>query len=524
VNATTPAERKKILWADDEIDLLRPHIIFLTDRGYDVKPVTNGDDAISQVQREGADVVLLDEMMPGRDGLSTLTAIKDINPHIPVIMITKNEEERLMEQALGSRIDDYLTKPVNPSQILMACKKLLDARQILKDRLGQDYVAAANRLRDLLGQARSFQDWIDLHVRCSEWDLQLDRFHDPGLRQMHEDLRATCNRDFGRFIEQNYARWIQEEDDSPLLSVDVVSEFVAPRLLAGQQVFFVVVDCLRLDHWLAIAPLLADLFTIEQHYHYSVLPTATPYSRNAIFSGLFPADVARLYPAEWQSPRDDDNSRNRHEHQLLDRHLEEIDPSLKLETRYVKVLDIAEGQHVVKKVHSYRSFPLTSVVFNFLDLLTHGRSESELLKEMAPNESAYRSLARSWFSHSALLEMLRRLAETDSVVVLTTDHGAIMSSRGTMCHGNRDTSTNLRYKFGKSLRSDPKCSMHVKDPEALGLPSVGPGTNFIFAKEDYYFVYPTKFHEYQRQYANSFQHGGISMEEMILPVAVMTAK
>ncbi len=413
---------------------------------------------------------------------------------------------------------------MNPSQILMACKKLLDARQILKDRMGQDYVAASNRLRDQMSQARSWQDWIDVHVRCSEWDLELDRFFDPGLRQMHEDLRRTGNQEFGRFVEQHYARWIDEEEDSPLLSVDIVSEFVAPRLLAGQQVFLVVVDCLRLDHWLAIGPLLTDMFNVEQHYHYSILPTATPYSRNAIFSGLFPCDLARLYPEEWRSPRDDDQSRNRHEHQLLDRQLEEIDPSLKLETRYVKVLDIAEGQHVVKKVHSYRSFPLTAVVFNFLDILTHGRSESEILKEMAPNEAAYRSLARSWFSHSSLLEMLRRLADTDSTIVLTTDHGCVMSTRATMCHGNRDTSTNLRYKFGKSLRCDPKCALHAKDPDALGLPSVGVGTNFIFAKEDYYFVYPTRFHEYQRQYANSFQHGGISLEEMILPVAVLTGK
>jgi CheY-like chemotaxis protein len=517
-------EKKQVLWADDEIDLLRPHTIFLGERGYEVTPVTNGDDAIEMIQKRGFDVVLLDEMMAGRDGLSTLAAIKDINPHIPVIMITKNEEERLMEEALGQRIDDYLTKPVNPSQILSACKRLLDARQILKDRMGVDYVSASNRIRDAMSGAGGWQDWIDIHVRLSEWDLQLDRFFDPGLRQMHEDLRRACNLEFGKFIERNYAGWVQEEEGSPTLSVDVVPEYVVPALQRGEQVFLVVVDCLRLDHWLAILPLISDLFDVQQHYQYSILPTATPYSRNAIFSGLFPADVAALYPKEWQTARDDDMSRNRHEHQLLDRQLEEIDPTLKMETRYVKVLDIAEGNNLVKKVHTYRSFPLMSVVFNFLDILTHGRSESEILKEMAPNEPAYRSLTRSWFSHSSLFEMLRRLSETDTTVVLTTDHGCVLSTRSSTAYGDRDTSTNLRYKYGKNLRCDTRHAIHLKDPAAYGLPSIGMGTNYIICKEDYYFVYPTKFHEYQRYYANSFQHGGISLEEMILPVAVLKAR
>ena len=516
--------KKQILWADDEIDLLKPHIIFLNDRGYDVTPVTNGDDAISWVQGQEFDIVLLDEMMAGRDGLSTLSVIKDIRPHIPVIMITKNEEERLMEEALGQRIDDYLTKPVNPSQILSACKKQLDTRQILKDRMGLDYVAASNRIRESISPAASWEDWIDIHVKLSGWDVEMDRFFDPGLRKMHEDLRRNCNLSFGKFIDHHYSRWVSDEESSPLLSVDIVSEFVAPLLREGNQVFFIVVDCLRLDHWLAITPLLADLFGIEQHYHYAILPTATPFARNAIFSGLFPRDVARLHPDEWRTARDDETSRNRHEHQLLDRQLREIDPALGAETRYVKVLDIAEGNNLVNKVHAYRAFPLMAVVFNFLDMLTHGRSESELLQEIAPTESAFRSLTRSWFSHSALFETLRRLAETDSTVVITTDHGCALSARATVAHGNRETSTNLRYKYGRNLRCDTQQAMFIRDPQAYGLPSVGPGTNYMLAKEDYYFVYPTKFREYQRQYANSFQHGGISLEEMILPVSILRSK
>ena len=517
-------KEKQVLWADDEIDLLRSHTMFLGSRGYKVTPVTNGDDAIDMVKQRGFDIVLLDEMMAGRGGLSTLAMIKEINPDIPVIMITKNEEERLMEEALGHRIDDYLTKPVNPSQILSACKKLLDARQIVTGRMGLDYAAVSNRIRALMAGEATWQDWIDIHVKLSEWDLELDRFYDAGLRKMHEDLRRACNRAFGRFVEANYPLWLEDDMDSPVLSVDVVSEFVLPALQEGQQVFLVVVDCLRLDHWLAIAPLLSELFNIEQHYHYSILPTATPYSRNAIFSGLFPSDVARLYPQEWRSGWDDDNSRNRHEHQLLDHQIQELDPTLKLDTRYVKVLDIAEGNHLVKKVHSYRSFPLMSVVFNFLDILAHGRSESDILKEMAPNESAYRSLSRSWFSHSSLFEMLRKLAETDTTVVLTTDHGCVMSTRATVAHGNRDTSTNLRYKYGKHLGCDARHAVYIADPHVYRLPDLGMGTTYIISREDYYFVYPTKFNEYQRYYANSFQHGGISLEEMVLPVAVLRGK
>ncbi|MDE2725885.1 MAG: PglZ domain-containing protein, partial [Gemmatimonadota bacterium] len=291
-----------------------------------------------------------------------------------------------------------------------------------------------------------------------------------------------------------------------------------------QQVFFVVVDCMRLDHWLAILPLLSDIFDIEQHYHYSILPTATPYSRNAIFSGLFPIDLAGMYPDEWQVARDDDMSRNRHEHQLLDQQLAEIDPELDLDTRYVKILDIAEGNRLAKKVHSYRSFPLMAVVVNFLDMLTHGRSESELLQEMAPNEPAYRSLTRSWFSHSSLFEMLRKLSETDSTVVLTTDHGCMLSTRASLAYGNRDTSTGIRFKYGKNLRCDNRHAMHIRDPEAFGLPSLGQGTHYISCREDYFFVYPTNFNEYQAKYANSFQHGGISLEECILPVAIMRGK
>ena len=516
------AEKKNILWADDEIDLLEPHMIFLNERGYAVTPVTNGSDAVSLIRTRQFDAVLLDEMMAGKDGLTTLTEIKEVNPHIPIIMITKNEEERLMEEAIGLRIEDYLTKPVNPSQILLACKKLFDARQILKDQASRDFVKASSTIRSTISQPMGWTQWAGVYQKLAEWDLELDRLMDPGMRQMCVDQHRECNMEFGRYIQEAYSGWLGDDKDSPPLSVDIVPEFVYPHLTNGRQVFFVVVDCMRLDHWLCIQPLLMDLFDVQCQLYCSILPTATPYARNSMFSGLFPAEVAVRFPEEWQSFQDDDQSRNRHEHQLLDQQLSEIDPTLKIETRYIKVLDISEGTNLVKRLNNYRTFPLVSVVVNFLDMLAHGRSESELLREMAPNEAAFRSLVRSWFVHSSLFEMLRKLAGTDSVVVLTSDHGSVYCTRATLAHGNRETSTSLRYKHGKNLRCDSRHALHIKEPEDYGLPSFGTGTDYIITKEDYYFVYPSRFHEYERQYKGSFQHGGVSMDEMILPVATLT--
>jgi len=516
------AERE-ILWIDDEIDLLKSHVIFLSERGYRVTPATNGDDAVALVRKRSFDIILLDEMMSGRDGLSTLAELRDINPNIPVIMITKSEAEELMEEAIGQRIDDFLIKPVNPSQILSTCKRILDAKHIQEDRIGQDYVSEFNRIRGLLSGPMHWRDWMDVHSHLSEWDLEIERFQDVGLRQMHRDHRKECNLEFGMYVERFYRSWLKDEDPPPL-SVDVLSEFVVPHLTAGKRVFFIVVDCLRLDHWLAIEPLLAEFFTVRRDYYYSILPTATPYSRNAIFSGLFPSELAEQYPEIWQAGREDDQSRNRYEHQLMDRQLERMGLKLASSTRYIKVLDVAEGRSLVRRIRSFESVPLTAVVFNFIDILAHGRSESDILQEIAPDEAAFRSLTLSWFTHSTLFEMLRRVADTDTVVVLTSDHGSVLGTGATVARGNRSTSTNLRYKYGTNLNCDRRQALLIRDPSEYKLPRMGLSTNFIIAKEDYYFVYPTKFHKYQRQYRDSFQHGGISLEEMILPVVVMKGK
>ena len=516
-------DKRKILWADDEIDLLRSHIIFLGQRGYAVTPVANGEDAISMVQKEPFDIVLLDEMMPGKDGLSTLSDIKDIDPNIPVVMITKNKEEHLMDEAIGKRIDDYLTKPVNPSQILSACKRILEVGQIRKDRAGKDYVWEFGQIDKTLSERMAWEDWVEIYSKLAEWDLEIEYIEDSGLKQLHKDQKRKCNMEFGKYVESRYKHWLQD-DDPPILSVDVISEFVYPYLAAGKQVFFIVVDCLRLDQWLSIEPILSELYSVKRSYYYSILPTATPYSRNAIFSGLFPSQIEDKYPQLWRAGKEDEYSRNRHEHQFLDAQLSNMGLDLRPGSKYVKVLNTAEGNNLAKKINSFRDVPLVSAVYNFLDILIHGRSESEILQQIAPDEAALRSLAKSWFIHSPLFDMLKKIARLDAVVVLTTDHGSILGTRSALVYGDRHTSTSLRYKYGKNLRCDKRQALFIEDMEEYKLSYIGMRTNFIIAKEDYYFVYPTKLREYERYYKGNFQHGGISLEEMILPAVVMNPK
>jgi hypothetical protein len=438
-------------------------------------------------------------------------------------MVTKSEEEDLMDQAIGKKIDDYLTKPVNPSQILSAAKKILDARKIRTQRLAQDYAESSAKIRSALFGALSWQDWIDIHRTLSEWNLEIDNFGDTDLRQTHLGQRQECNVEFGKYIESAYLRWLAREDPPPL-STDVVKTSLFPLLSQKSRAVFVVMDCMRLDQWMTLEPLLDEYFHIQRDYYYSILPTATPYSRNAIFSGLFPSELARRYPELWKAGTRDDSSRNRYEHQLLDDQLKKMGVRVKSDTRYVKVLDAKEGENLAKKISSYKNTPLLSIVFNFLDILAHGRSQSEILKEMTPDESAYRSLTRPWFVHSSLFRVLKYLSTQDCAVVLTSDHGSVWGTRGTIARGRRDTSTNLRYKYGDNLNCNPKEALFIRDPQEYRLPRYTISTTYILAKEDYYFVYPTHYTEYEKEYKNSFQHGGISLEEMILPVVTMTPK
>ncbi len=517
--------KKRILWVDDEIDLLRAHVRLLEEKGYIVEVAANGEDAIEMTRVKGYDLVFLDEMMPGIGGLQTLSKMKDMNPNLPIVMVTKNEAESLMEEAIGGKISDYLTKPVNPSQVLMACKKILEARKIAGEHVSRDYAAEFGQISLSLMNPMDFNDWYELYTKVTGWDMELDEHPELGLRQTLLDQKRECNAEFGKYVEKNYRNWINQSTDRPVLSTQVVEQFVVPELDKSGSVFLFVIDCLRLDQWIIMEQLLADYFVVERSFQFSILPTATPYSRNAIFSGLFPIELEQRFPDIWAPGDDDENSRNRDEHLLLDKLLERKRIFLKPESKYVKILDADFGRQVEGNILSYTKSKLTAVVVNFVDMLAHGRSDSPLLKEIAPDEAAYRSLTRSWFQHSALFGMLKALSTQKEVkIILSSDHGSVRCLRGSKVIGDREASTNLRYKFGRNLRADERQAVFVKYPKDYKLPRASVTTNYILAKEDYYFVYPTEYHKYLNQYRDSFRHGGISMEEIMLPVVTLTPK
>lgn len=510
---------KKILWVDDEIDLLRAHVRLLEQKGYQVDTATNGEDAVELIKEKRYDLVFLDEMMPGRGGLQTLSMMKDISPALPVVMVTKSEAESLMEDAIGSKITDYLVKPVNPSQVLLACKKILEAKKIAGEYVSRDYIKEFQNIDLSLRTSLAEADWIELYLKLTNWEMELDAHPELGFRQTLQDQKRECNAGFGKYVERNYRRWIEQTNRPILLSPDIVEQCVLPELNDRISIFFFVIDCLRLDQWLIMEELLSEYYTFTKQYYFSILPTATPYARNAIFSGYFPFDLEKQFPEIWQSEDDGESSRNRYEHQLMDKLLERKHINLKPESKYVKIIDPEFGRQFENNILSYTHSRLVAVVVNFVDMLAHGRSDSPLLKEIAPDESAYRSLTRSWFQHSSLFSMLKILAGHRNVrIILTTDHGSVRCMRGSKVIGDREASVNLRYKFGRNLKVDDRQAVFVKNPVEYKLPRRSITTNYVMAKEDYYFVYPTDYHKYLSQYRDSFQHGGISMEEMILPV------
>lgn len=510
----------RILWADDEIDLLKPHIMFLEDKGYSVTSVTNGNDAVENARDGNYDLIMLDEMMPGKDGLTALVEIRDFNPLVPIIMVTKNEEESIMEEALGQKITDYLTKPVNPSQILLTLKKIFDKKKIAHEKLTRDYSREFMSISNAIIGDLTAKDWIDINLQITEWEMELDNYPELGFKDTVFDLRRDCNANFCRFIENNYKHWVNA-DDRPLLSVDVLPNWVFPKLKENKKVVFVVLDCLRTDQWLAMESFLHDYFHITRDYYLSILPTATPYSRNAIFSGYFPRELEYKMPELWQKGEEDEYSSNRYEHQFLDDFIKRSGFDRQLTTRYIKILDQREAKSTEKHLLEYIQNDLTCIVVNFIDILTHKRSESDILKELSPDESAYRSLIRSWFEHSNLLSMLRTLASEDVTVFITTDHGSIRGNRATQVIGDREASTSLRYKFGRNLKCNPKHVMHIKDPPDYMLPKRGVNTQYIIAKEDYYLIYPSDFNKFAARFKDCFHHGGISLEEIVLPVITL---
>lgn len=517
-----------ILWVDDEIELLKSHIIFLNDKGYSVRTATNGPDALSYVKESQPDLMFLDENMPGMGGLEVLQRIKENYPHIPVVMVTKSEEESLMHEAIGSKITDYLTKPVNPSQILLVCKKILDKKKIAGEYAAKDYIQDFNQINMLLQDKLDYSDWIDIYLKLVNWDIELDSHKEMGLRQTFLDQKKECNREFCRFVERNYKTWINTPDKNgrPLLTPEIAQEYVLPALRDNDgPVFFFVLDCLRLDQWLVLEKHLTEYFRITKDYYYSILPTATAYSRNSLFSGLYPSEIEKYYPELWQGDDDDERSMNKYEKELLALLLERKRIRLRNDLKYIKIIDPEVGRSFEQNILSYKGNHLTAVVVNFLDMVAHGRSDSDLLKEIAPEESAYRSLTDSWFTHSSLLNTFKALSQIrNAKIFITTDHGSIRSLRGAKVLGDRETSTNLRFKFGRNLKVDEKHALFVKNPAEYKLPKRSVTINYIIAKEDYYFVYPTDYHKFLAYYKDTFQHGGISLEEMILPVITMETK
>ena len=520
-------KKNRILWVDDEIELLRSHIIFLSEKGFTVDTVTNGEDAVSSVKEKDYDLIFLDEMMAGMGGLETLSQIKDYNANIPVVMVTKNEEERLMNEAIGYKISDYLTKPVNPSQVLLVCKKILEGKKITGEHAAMDYLQDFNQISQAMLQNLNSDEWIEIYLKLVNWDLELDVHPEIGLRQTFIDQKREANKEFSKFIEHNYREWINStvEYDRPTLTVDILNKYLVDEIKNHDNVFLFVLDCLRLDQWLVMEKHLTNYFKIDKSYYYSILPTSTPYARNSLFGGLYPSEIEKYYPQLWQSGDDDENSMNKYERELLQLFLDRKKIKLKNDLKYIKIIDPEVGRNFEHNILSYQNTHLTAVVVNFLDMIAHGRSDSDILKEIAPDESAYRSLTNSWFTHSSLLSTLKSISSLKkSKIIITTDHGSIRALRGAKVLGDREASSSLRFKYGRNLKVDEKHAIYIKNAGDYKLPKRGVTINYIIAKEDYYFVYPTEYHKYLTHYKDTFQHGGVSLDEMLLPVITMEPK
>ena len=517
------ATGKRILWVDDEISLLRPHLLFLQQRGYHVDAITNGDDALELVRENTYDLILLDEQMPGRSGLEVLEILGREDPHARVVMVTKSEEDRTMTEAIGRRVADYLVKPTSPRQVLSVVTRILEGSSIRQQQAAQDFASRFGRLSLKRQDARTFEEFAEVFFELTDWDIRLESAGEAGLRDTVQAMMVELRRDFGEWVVREYPEWMRDSD-RPDLSVDLVRKYLLP-LLGDEPVFFVVLDCMRLDQWRVIAPLLARHFDIEESYHYSILPTATPYARNAIFSGQFPDEVARDRP-EWWDASDDEGSLNAFEDQLLREQLKRITGE-DIPVHYQKIFSDWEGEQVLARVKSALKTPrsVVALVFNFVDLMTHGRSESPILMEVAKDEAALRNLTRAWFERSTAFAVLKEAAILGHKVIMTTDHGSILCQRPSTVFARKDATSNLRYKFGADLKAeDPSSAFSTSDEHDLRIPKGRLGMTYVVALEDYFFVYPTKLREYQRRYRNSFLHGGISPEEMIVPVALLTPR
>ena len=515
----------KILWVDDEIELLKAHILFLEKKGYEVVTVSNGTDAIEECQQQSFDLVMLDEMMPGLTGLETLQRIKQITPATPVVMCTKSEEENIMDQAIGSKIADYLIKPVNPMQILLTLKKNIHKREIVTEVTQTGYQQNFMDIAMQIQECRTFDDWVEVYRRLVHWELELSSA-DSSMTEILSTQKEEANIGFAKFVKQNYLEWVAttplpQSEGVPLMSPDVFKRRVFPMLDEGEKVFLIVIDNFRYDQWRMIAQEIGDLFEAQEELYMSILPTATQYARNAIFSGLMPVQIAKMFPELWVD-EDEEEGKNLNEGPLIGTQIERFRRHDSYS--YHKVNTSQDAERLLTQLPSLRQNDLNVVVFNFIDMLSHARTESKMVRELANNESAYRSITLSWFRHSAMAEVLKQLSQTDCKVLVTTDHGSIRVSRPSKIIGDRNTNTNLRYKLGKNLNYNPKEVFVIKEPSKAHLPAPNLSTSYVFATGDAFFAYPNNYNYYVSYYRDTFQHGGISMEEMLVPLATLTPK
>ena len=508
-----------LLWADDEMELLRAHLLFLEKKGYEVVTVTNGTDAIEECRKRTFDLVLLDEMMPGLSGLETLQRIKEITPQVPIVMVTKSEEEDIMNQAIGQQIADYLIKPVNPNQILLTLKKNIHRREIVTETVQTSYQQQFQQLSMQIMDCRTWEDWVDIYKRLVRWELELSAT-DSQMTEMLDMQKQEANRGFGKYIRQHYMDWMTGEEH-PMLSPELFKYKVFPQLNEGQKVFLVVLDNFRYDQWKMLEREIGDQFEIDEDLYCSILPTATQYARNAIFSGLMPEQIAQMFPNLWVD-EDEEEGKNLNEEPLVQTQLERY--RRKNTFSYHKINTSQEADKLMSQLNELQKNDLNVVVFNFIDMLSHARTESKMVRELANNESAYRSITLSWFRHSVIADLFRQLAQSDYHVIVTTDHGSIRATNPVKIIGDRNTNTNLRYKLGKNLSYDDKDIFVIKNPQQAYLPSPNISTTYVFATGDQFFAYPNNYNYYVTYYKNTFQHGGISMEEMMIPFITLKGK
>lgn len=510
-----------LLWVDDEIELLKAHIIFLEKKGYDVTTVSNGTDAIEECRQQTFDLILLDEMMPGLTGLETLQVIKDIQPATPVVMVTKSEEENIMDQAIGSKIADYLIKPVNPSQILLTLKKNIHQRQIVTEVTQTGYQQNFQNITMQIGDSRTVDEWKDVYRRLVHWELELSDT-DSGMTEMLQMQKEEANNAFAKFIKNNYLSWVAPgQTDRPLMSPDIFKNKVFPTINGGDKVFVIVIDNFRYDQWKLLAQEIGDMFDIEEDMYMSILPTATQYARNAIFSGLMPKQIEKMFPELWID-EDEDESKNINEEPLLKKQIERC---RRHDTfSYHKINDSVGADKLLERLGDLMKNDLNVVVVNFIDMLSHARTESKMVRELANNESAYRSITLSWFRHSVMADLLKALSQRDCKIILTTDHGSIRASKPVKIVGDRNTNTNLRYKLGKNLNCQSKEVFVIKNPQEAQLPAPNISTSYVFATGNTFFAYPNNYNYYVSYYRDTFQHGGISMEEMLIPLITLSPR